>query len=505
MKPGWLWLCCLIILSASCTSTKKLNYKLTSQKHNPEDLKKDLRILKNALEEAHPGLYWYVSKKEVDSVFSSVDNRINTPLTSAEFYRLAAPAVTMLRDGHTRLILPGIKKSEKEKETDKKKGKAPLSQFNFKIIDNKLFIIVNNSSDSTLIKGSEIERIDGKPLKEVVSNIESLFSSDGFNETFKSRYTEKQFSGLYKTYYNKSDSILLTINGKNHLITYFKKPVDSVALKDKKLQNKLRKEREKRRYKGFGENDEPLLDLQIIPGSVRTGVLRVRSFSFPGDDHKKFFEEAFEEVKNKGIEKLILDLRYNPGGKLSACKTLFSYLISKESAFLSDLEVRDKWYPSRKYFDNKLILNIQNAFIVKRSGFGYRARLKGIKPVTPAKLHYTGDLYVLINGYSFSASSLLAANLYGIKRGIFIGEETGGGYNKCTAGIIPLVTLPETRVKLRLPLIKIAPAKTRDLEGWGVLPDYHVMPELNDLLNKKDTELNFTLKLITEGNNIKSK
>ena len=108
-------------------------------------------------------------------------------------------------------------------------------------------------------------------------------------------------------------------------------------------------------------------------------------------------------------------------------------------------------------------------------------------------------MYVLINGYSFSASSLLAANLHGINRAVFIGEETGGGYNKCTAGIIPLLTLPETRVKLRLPLIKIAPAKTRDLEGRGVLPDYPVTPTLSHIVNNKDTELDFTLKLIAEG------
>lgn len=486
-------------MSASCTSTKKLNYKISTQKHNPEELRRDLKVLKEALIEAHPGLYWYVSGSEVDSIFNEVESKINKPLTSSEFYKLTAPAVAKIRDGHTRLILPGIRKSEKEKDADKKKGKPPLSQFKYKIIEDKLYIIDNKSADTALIKGSEIGKIDGKPVKEVLSKLGSLFSSDGYNETFKNRYTERQLSGLYKTYYNRSDSIKLTVKDKNHLITYFKSPVDSTALKDKKLQNRLRQDKEKRRYKGFDENNEPLLGLKIIPGDNKIAILKVKSFSFSGDDHKRFFEEAFKEIRNNNIEKLILDLRYNPGGKLSTCKMLFSYLTNKESAFLSDLEVRDKWYPSRKYFDNRFILDIQNAFLVKRSGHGYKARLKGVKAVAPNKLHYNGDLYVLINGYSFSASSLLAANLHGINRAVFIGEETGGGYNKCTAGIIPLVTLPETRVKLRLPLIKIAPAKTRDLEGRGVFPDYKVLPTLDDLLSNKDSELDFTLKLIAEG------
>ena len=241
----------LIIISASCTSTKKLNYKVSTEKHNPEELKRDLGVLKDALVEAHPGLYWYVSQNEIDSIFSTVENKIDKPLTSSEFYRLAAPVVAKLRDGHTRLILPGIKKSEKEKEADKKKGKTPLNQFKFKIIDDKLFVIENKSADSSLLKGSEVKRIDGKQVKEVLSNLESLFSSDGFNETFKNRYTERQLGGLYKTYYSKTDSIKLTTNSKDHLITYFKSAVDSTALKDKKLQSRLRQEKEKRRYKGF--------------------------------------------------------------------------------------------------------------------------------------------------------------------------------------------------------------------------------------------------------------
>lgn len=489
----------LVILSVSCTSAKKLNYKITSEKHSPEELKKDLYVLKEALTEAHPGLYWYIAKVQLDSVFTAVSSEINKPLTSLEFYRLVAPAVSKIRDGHTRLIFPGLKKSEKQKQEDKEKGKAPLNQFKFKIIDNRLFVAGNTSADTTIKKGVEITGIDGKPVTEVLANLESLFSSDGFNETFKSRYTEKQLSGLFKTYYNKSDSIELTLNEQDHLITYYKKPVDSNLLKDKKFQNRIRLEKEKVKYKGFDENEEPLLDLKIIPAQEKTALLKVRSFSFPGDDHKRFFEEAFQEIRSEKIENLILDLRNNPGGKLSACKTLFSYLTDREFSFLSDLEVKDKWYPSRKYFDNKFILDIQNAFLVKKSDVGYKARIKGVKPIAPNKLHFDGDLYVLINGYSFSASTLLAANLHGIKRGIFIGEETGGGYNKCTAGIIPLVTLPESRVKLRLPLIKIAPAITRETEGRGVFPDYPVKPVLDDLLNEKDPELDFTLKLIASG------
>jgi C-terminal processing protease CtpA/Prc len=498
MKLVCIYFYLFFFLFCSCTSVKKLNEKITVQKHDSTALKKDLAVLKTALEEAHPGLYWYTSKFKIDSIFNRVESQLKQPLTSREFFRLTAPAVTVIRDGHTRMIMPGIRKTDKEIESDKKKGKAPLSQFSFKIINTKLFITANRSSDSSLFKGSEIKFIDHIPVAELLNNLSSIFSSDGFNETFKNRYLEKQLNGLYRTYYNKVDSVVLTENGKDHLVTFYKEPADTSAL-FKKLKKIKEEEKDKRKYRGFDENDEPLLDLRIVSERPSTAVLKVRSFSFSGDDHRRFFKEAFQEIKDRNIQNVILDLRFNPGGKLSACKTLFSYLTNREYRFLGLPQVKDKWYSSRKYFDNRVILNIQNLFMVKKTRTGYTARLRGVKASKPNPLHYEGNLYVLINGYSFSASSLLAANLYGINRGTFIGEETGGGFNKCAAGIIPLVTLPETRVKLRLPLIQISPAITRDIEGHGVFPHHTVIPDLEDILNNKDTELDYTFKLIAQG------
>jgi C-terminal processing protease CtpA/Prc len=41
---------------------------------------------------------------------------------------------------------------------------------------------------------------------------------------------------------------------------------------------------------------------------------------------------------------------------------------------------------------------------------------------------FKGKIYVMINGGSFSASSLISSNLK-LKRVTFVGEETGGAFN----------------------------------------------------------------------------
>jgi len=103
---------------------------------------------------------------------------------------------------------------------------------------------------------------------------------------------------------------------------------------------------------------------------------------------------------------------------------------------------------------------------------------------------------VLTNGYSFSATSLLSANLQSVNRGTFIGQETGGGYNQCTAGRIPFLNLPNTGLKLRLPLKVIQITEKRKLYGKGVFPKYEVKESFEEVLKGKDLVMDEAMRKI---------
>ena len=91
-----------------------------------EELKQDLTIIKTSLEQAHPGMYWYLSKEKVDFKFDSIQNSIKDSMTSLEFYRKAAPLVSEVKCGHTRLFLQNLKLSKNEINEVQEKGKLPL-------------------------------------------------------------------------------------------------------------------------------------------------------------------------------------------------------------------------------------------------------------------------------------------------------------------------------------------------------------------------------------------
>ena len=116
-----------------------------------------------------------------------------------------------------------------------------------------------------------------------------------------------------------------------------------------------------------------------------------------------------------------------------------------------------------------------------------------IKPQQIKKNAFDGKLYVLINGGSFSASSIISSNLKGSKRATFVGEETGGDYNGTVAGFMPIVKLPHSHLKVRIGIMNVAPYYQTEILGHGIFPDVSIQPTLEDKIQEKDPELNWIL------------
>ncbi|MBD3748418.1 MAG: S41 family peptidase [Sphingobacteriales bacterium] len=493
-----IFVCCL----TSCISTKKYNQKL-NEKHPPQKLKEDLNILQTSLEEAHPGVFWYLSQQKFKQEFDSLKNQLTDSLTSLEFYRKAAPLVSSIKCGHTRLVYPGLKYSKAQKDSLKNVGKLPLGLLDYFVLNDSLFIKkVNTTEEKVLKPGMQILKINGDDVEDIIKKEEKYFSSDGYNTTFYPQVLNKSFANYYYAAFPKSDSVNFLIKDADTVFSYTlkrhseKKVKHQLSkeeqLKKKKLTHEKRVFVRKNRYRGVDENQQALLDFKIDTYVKSTAILTVKSFAFPHNNFHRFFRESFKRIKEKNIQHLILDLRNNGGGNLMSCNLLFRYLYDKPYQFTGRANMSARYFSTAKYADHFLINSLRGIFpliFVKKDSLGYYSKLPTDKLKNPKKYNYQGDLYVLINGYSFSATSLLAANLQEAKRGIFIGEETGGGYNQCTAGSIPYLSLPHTALKLRLPLKVIRPVHQRALYGRGVFPKYPIKTTLTDLLQKKDVAL----------------
>ncbi len=330
-----------------------------------------------------------------------------------------------------------------------------------------------------------------------------------------SSYYENKYTAIYNDKdtldfkFRKEDSIL------NLKLTTISKQIAKDSLKVKKVTVKLnkdsllakkniKKEKLKVRYKGSDEFKKPILDLNFLEKDSSVAYLKVKSFSFPYANFNRFFRESFAAIRKGNTKDLIIDLRDNGGGSLTACRNLFSYLVDQDFVYLKEAEMDHKfnpyWYGNG--IANKMIalpFELAGLIRVKKKEGKFYLNYKGTKPLKPKEDHYDGKIYVLINGYSFSASALLAANLQQIKRATFVGQETGGGYNGCVAGHIPILNLPNSKLKLRMGLYPVIPNAHTEIVGRGIFPDHEIVTTMEDVVTGKDKELEWVM------SNIKTK
>lgn len=506
----------ILFLLFSCSSIQK-NNKLVNKPIPAEKLKKDVDYTYKKLQKMQPALYWYISKEKLDFKFDSLKTTITKPLTSYEFYTKLTPVVNEVRQGHLN-IFPNTKiYSKKETQELAKKGMGPFSQFEFMMFDDKLYVAKNNSIDSTIVVGSEIVSIDSVPTAKLLKEYRKLMTSDGFNTTFYKHHLPKKFSAFYVYQNGVKDSLFYEFkfndSTKNVWITRKKIAQSKETAKDSVVK-KLTKE-EKKKIALANKNKtiqnsklgydpakkEFQRSLTFIEKDSSIAVLKIKSFSI--GNYKLFYKEAFKQIKDNNATTLILDLRGNPGGRLSEINQLYSFVTDSAIAFVDKSEVVSKTsFLKRDYFGGGIVANTIKTIVyplyasyilikVKKEDNKYYFSTTENKVNPLPENRFKGKMYVLIDGGSFSASSIISSNLKGSKRAIFVGEETGGAYNGTVAGQMPIVELPNSKVKIRVGLMKIAAHYKTDEEGHGIRPDIEIIPTLEDKISGNDPEMNW--------------
>ena len=83
-----------------------------------------------------------------------------------------------------------------------------------------------------------------------------------------------------------------------------------------------------------------------------------------------------------------------------------------------------------------------------------------------------------------------------------IGEETGGAEYGNSAWMIPDVTLPNTRVRFRLPKFRLVMDKNLVKEGRGIMPDINVAPTRETILRGIDPKAAVIRRIIMQKKKI---
>lgn len=159
-------------------------------------------------------------------------------------------------------------------------------------------------------------------------------------------------------------------------------------------------------------NLDPVLITNVIEeGGHKIGYLFYAQFI---SNYNSSLDAAFQDFKNQGITDMVLDIRYNPGGYMSAAQHLCSSLAPTAVVNAEDVLVTMQW---NDFYQN---------YWASHPEFDYQIHLN-FKSTNPVKLDLN-KIYILTGSGSASASELTITGLDPYMDVVLIGDTTYGKY-----------------------------------------------------------------------------
>ncbi len=443
-----------------CFSFLLLQFPVFSQQLSKAQVVEDLKLLRESIQIYNPALYDFNHDFDNQSiqVIAEIDQ---DSMTLFEYFFLVSKLCALSNEGHFGL---GTWNDTIHKGIPANTYFYP--PFDVKILDDQLIVWKDYSNEQQLIEGSQILSINGISSQDILSKLYEATPTDGSNTTWARSTIEIGFPWMYYFYIEQADKLTLSVQTPEG-------EVESPEIVP------LTKLQQTENYWEFVLAEQPPETREEQPFySLRHGanytLLTLPSFAFQlieaeNIKSKKLYKTIFTEIEAQGTENLIIDLRGNTGGRNEFADDMVPYLIKQPSIY-PYLKKTVSWDGGEKTF----------------------------KMPGASKLAFTGTIYLLVNGRTYSAGSTLARYIREYGEAIVIGEETGTRYEGFAAGSSQYIFLPNTNVRIGIPRYKIAFPHSRKQTtiNRGLVPQYRIEYSYEDLLYDRDLHLEKALELI---------
>lgn len=471
------------------------------------EMLEDLELLLAIHKQANSGLFMYHTKEQTDSVYHEAFKSIKKPMRVTDFYKI----MLHLTDYEGSVHNYTIPDQDLMNFLNRQKAFFP---FPMTYIDGQ---IIFDGKLAPIPPGSRITSINGVSDAQLMQSFYKYYPTDGYNITRKlSASVDKSFGINYLLEYGLSDEYVVEYTPpKSESIEKTILPAVMLAEREKNIKN---------RYSAPVSSltdfkTQPPYSFRMLDPSV--GLLNLRWFGMvtgledPGfEPYTQFLDSVFTQLDKNNVPNLIIDVRNNPGGSDPTFEQPVMYLTDNtfkenESAHLI---FDPEFLPYEKYFwgvsttqrMDSVSLEVGKKYLKDRfpvfsNGISFQNQ-KYNPTYYPKSPTFKGKLYLLINENTASAASHFASLVKAyVKNVTIIGVETAGGYYVHN-GHSPLVyELPNSKIKTQFSMVNVvqdAPKKDDQPTGRGIIPDYEVWQTLNDFLKQRDTQMEFTLKLI---------
>ena len=403
-----------------------------AKKYTPKEYKEDLDQLGKRIIKVHPSALKFISKNDFWKIIEAKKALITDQTTYSEFYWHCYEIVASVNCSHSSMF-PFFQEEDMNVSL-----RFPLQ---IRLINQQLFVTDPLNNKNTISTKDEILSINGVPIADLLRDIYKHIPSQGLIETSKRHDFNTWYSAMIPYALNFPESFEIIVKGKDNPIRLKTAKTFNVQSNDPSIQS-------------CKDN----LCFEIL--DPKTAIMTISSFNYyPWNNlsvFKKFVDARFKEIDKKGIENLIIDVRFNGGGSQESSIHLLRYLVNK--SFVYSTSITEVQAP------------FENAF--------------------------KGRLYFMIDGNGNSTTGHFMSLVKEFNLGTIVGEELGSN-QFCSAGQT-ICRLTNTKLKYYLANSTNATTATSFPDETGILPDHFVSQSIDDYLNQVDVVKEFTINLINK-------
>jgi hypothetical protein len=466
-------------------------------------LLEDVDVLRRVYEAAHPGLYRYSTEAQMAGHFADLRAEFARDRTLAEAYVAFSRFLAKVKCGHT---YANFFNQPKDVAAALFAGRNRVP-FCFRWIGGRMIVTRDLSPEARLKPGTEVLAIDGVRSSEILARLMTIARADGSNDAKRVAYLEVLGAGKYEAFDVFLPLFFPAIGGRMELLV--REPgsaatatiaVDAQDAGERAALAKRNKEPQR------GES-EALWRFESL--DERTAYLRMPSWALYNSkwDWRAFLERGIDDLVERRVPGLIVDLRGNEGGQ-DVGHTLIARIAAKTVRYdRYQRYTRYRTWPLPKSFDAYLdtwdwsFKEWGRSAGEDREGFFRMTRFDDDERgdvIAPRGPRYEGRVAVLIDATNSSATFQFAQVVKENRLATLVGQTTGGNQRGINGGAFFFVTLPNSRIEVDLPLVGNFVGDERPtgreipflrIPDAGIDPDIPVAPGVDDIARGVDSEL----------------
>lgn len=480
----------VMIFAQPATSAEVKEQKPPAQTFAAEIAQAELGELYERLRDSHFDLYVHRTREDYDAFYQQMRESFAESMSHFDLQVALQRFMAYGRVAHSRIDFPAL-----EFERFRAEG-GKIAPLNVKLRDGRIFVVSSllGLEQAQPQPGDEILALNGEPAERWRERLLAHVSAD--NDYLADTLLELQFSALLWLEIGAVEQIELRIrrvDGQTQAITLPTRNREQMRAAHAKLPPSL--------ALNWSKREARMLENRLAylrPGPFYNDDPKASSM-WDNSAFATFIDHSFSKFTSAQANTLLIDLRDNPGGDNSFSDLLLRRYADQPFRFCSSFKIKVSAATTASNAarlaqgDSEISAEFAELYANQEPGDLVDFQIPMVDPA-PDNERFNGEVYALINRYSYSNAVMVAAMSQDYEFATIIGEETADLAS--TYGAMEQFSLSRTGISVGYPKAHIV-RPSGDTQSRGVVPDIKIDTPL--LEGAEDPVLQATIKAIDQA------